>query len=368
MLSLLLAFVALKKNNKFWGLAGVLLGLTILTRANGFVLIFVIGLPWFQKNPLNKRTKSFLVLIGSIIIVLLLWVLLASYLESPLWPTKSYTSIAQTYYSPTEDRRSEEGRIFAEQQVANMIQIFTNNPVHVIKIYIEGMRNFYSLLLRTNNLVVFPLGILAILGALLYFGSKRNRLFLFLVLITIVHTIFINFRPYEGRYFLYLIPVIGACAGFAIETIVANIQKRVMIILASLFLIIFMISGFIKSLQYSIDVHHANDIELGDIIPNIQTLVDNDCTIIARKPHLPYYGNCNYLYFPNVEDFESLKKEISHREINHSTYLYYGSAENHFRPQFNQLMNPETSPAWLIPVSQSELPSSWVLYEVKKSP
>ena len=59
-----------------------------------------------------------------------------------------------------------------------------------------------------------------------------------------------------------------------------------------------------------------------------------------------------------------LKKEISNREINHSTYLYYGSAENHFRPQFNQLINPETSPAWLIPISQSELPGSWVLYEV----
>ena len=65
-------------------------------------------------------------------------------------------------------------------------------------------------------------------------------------------------------------------------------------------------------------------------------------------------------YFPYVNTWEDLETET--KKMN-ATYLFYGIYEANMRPQFQQLLNPNTAPGWLEPIAYTNNPPS-VLYRV----
>jgi 4-amino-4-deoxy-L-arabinose transferase-like glycosyltransferase len=87
---------------------------------------------------------------------------------------------------------------------------------------------------------------------------------------------------------------------------------------------------------------------------------DETKSVVCRKPHIAFYIGKTMKYFPYVDTWEDLESEI--KKMN-ATYLFYGVFEANMRPQFQQLLNPNTAPEWLEPIAYTNNPPS-VLYRV----
>ncbi|NEQ77676.1 MAG: hypothetical protein F6K23_34480 [Okeania sp. SIO2C9] len=85
-------------------------------------------------------------------------------------------------------------------------------------------------------------------------------------------------------------------------------------------------------------------------------------TIVARKPHIPFYANSKVLRFPNVGTLEELRNYLESHSSQGKLFLYCGSSEKNLRPQFKILASPEKSPDWLKIEAQSTRPGLWAFY------
>jgi 4-amino-4-deoxy-L-arabinose transferase-like glycosyltransferase len=82
--------------------------------------------------------------------------------------------------------------------------------------------------------------------------------------------------------------------------------------------------------------------------------------VAARKPHIAYYLNMEFVPFPYVDTLPRLLEELQKSSV---TYLYYSPVEAGMRPQFQYLLDPRRAPPGLVPVLAVDRPPA-VLYKV----
>jgi hypothetical protein len=121
--------------------------------------------------------------------------------------------------------------------------------------------------------------------------------------------------------------------------------------------------GFVLCLRTAQAAVHAQDGELGEIVPNLDRLIKPKGLIVARKPHIGFYAGSQVMTFPDVASLDELKDSML-MQAAQPVYLYYGSIERRLRPQFQQLLFPEASPAWLRAIAQSKIVGQWALYRI----
>ena len=73
---------------------------------------------------------------------------------------------------------------------------------------------FHSLvrLLRGDQLTLLPIGVLLLPGLVLLFRTMDRRLAFVLAAATLLQAALVNLKAYEGRYFIFAVPLIGAAA------------------------------------------------------------------------------------------------------------------------------------------------------------
>jgi len=294
-------------------------------------------------------------------IPLLIWVSIAKFTGSRITPAGNHINLALTYFSPATDRISGDSRNLVEGRFHNIIDVLTYDPLHIAITYVK---DFYGMLKNNftqNLLLAFPLNLFALPG-LFFLFFRANRPFIVLFMIATLLQIFLNnFKAYEMRYYLFLIPILGAGFGLCFKKISENIPHLIIVIILLPFIIFGLTESFIKT-HSSL---HSEDRELSEAVPAVKKWLNSDTVVIAYKSHIAYYTKSKLFGFPQVDTLKDLRMAIQKRREDKPVYLYFGSAEFRRRSQFDVLDSPEESPEWLEVIAKSNKPGKWILYRYK---
>ena len=367
--TLLLAILAYKKALPWlWIACGLFVGLVLLTRSNGFTLLALVLLPWLSNNSNKKNILDSIFLCIGIALPIAIWATIASYSGSPFMPRGTYANLALTYFSPTNSKISGDARIILESQFQNLWQVVTYDPIHIVKSYIRDLFKLAQNILLSEKLIGFPLFLFALPGLFLM-AIKKDRLILFyLFIITLSQLLLVNFKGYENRLYLFLVPIYGVAIAICCEKILALLKAKLnnQFIDINKPIIVSAIIAFIPlgiSVKDALRKTHAHDISLHDSVTKTAGIIPKNSQIVSRKPHLAFYSSGEFTLFPAVQTYPELASELSKSAINKPIYVYYGFHELKTRPQFKELItsNVEQAP-WLTPVVSSTNIDEWVLY------
>lgn len=363
MSSLALVVQAVHRDNFLnWLAAGVAIALTTLTRANGLTISLLLITPWLMSHSFGDRMTRFLWMVIPYSATLAAWTGYAYFTGSPVWPESNYGNLALTYFSIGPDRISGEGRVLAEKQFSGIWSVIAHDPIHIIKTYVRDALRVTRQVFTTNNVVLVPVSLTAVYGLPIFLDRERSRWVHLIVVVTVLQALFVNLKAFEARYYLFLVPVLGALSAYGLRTLLDNLppgMERKMVYLMALLVSIF---GIFLSVTTAHKVIHFADSELGEVVPILRSSAEPDATLVARKPHLAYYAGLMATGFPDVSDSEDLKIALS--DVPHPAYLYYGSIEARMRPQFSYLLDPANSPSWLKPIAKSRIDRVWMLYRI----
>lgn len=270
-------------------LAGIVIAFTVLSRTNGISVPVLSPAPWLKRAPIIERVKlftySFLPFLG----VLLAWGGYALATESSVWPSESHQYLAMTYYSSGPNRISGEARMEVEGQFNSLWSVIAHDPIRMARIYVWDMLRLAKRVLLSNSLILIPVGLLAAVGLPLLAIRERSRLVILYLGATALQILLVNFKAFEARYYLFLIPALGAIGAYALKRSVSSLAlvdaRRWLIFLSTPLLVI----GIAHSVSVAYESVHADDDELGQVIPILKEATDSGDSLFARKPHLAYY-------------------------------------------------------------------------------
>jgi hypothetical protein len=361
--SLWLAAAALE-NDGFarWAGCGLLVGLALLARTNGVTLLVLLVLPWLSqasRSTPRRWTRVAAWMLG-LILPLMTWVAVALHSGSEVLPRSNYSNLAMTYFG-SGDRISGESRIGVEQRFDGLLDVITHDPVRMGRQYVHDLLSVPRRLLRSGGVTLW-VAILAVAG--LPLRCARSRRVLVFASITALQVAIVNLKTFEARYWLFLVPWLGALAGAGVCGLLVRLRPRwVRAIATTMLLLAVLVSGVAAS-RSAREVVHQDDTELGWLVATVRSSVPVDAIVVARKWHLAQYAAVAIRGFPNVASVEDLRGALL-AEQQAPIFLYYGSVERWYRPALRELADPETAPEWLEPLAVSPGPESWVLYRVK---
>lgn len=339
---------------RHWVWAGLFAGFSFLTRTNALCLLPLLAAPFLSKEDSPKKFLYFSLFFLSFLAPILVWLVYALQTHSPFFPQETHVNLAMTYFASGTERVTHDGYFLMKEKFSNLGDVLAYDPVRMALIY---SRDFVVMAVRNLSVLVpFWLGLAALLGfPLLAQKSKKPFVFIYL-LITLLHILLVNAKAYEDRFYLFLIPLLGASAGFILEKILVKTKRPGLI-----FLLIFMGSAIFYSWRAYRSLHPPFEEELKEVMINARGFVPRGSLIIARKPHVPFYLESEQVFFPNVDTLEKLKNELVQLPKGREIFLYYGSYEKEMRGALSSLSKGREM-EFLIPVARSEVPGNWVLF------
>lgn len=365
-LLLLYLAVTVGKNKWLWMLCGIVSSFALLTRSNSLTLLGILAVPWIFQCSKSRAFKNFIFVMVGISGPIFIWVIIAVTTGSPIAPSGNHTNLALTYFSETSDRMSGDARVKIEERFHSLKEVLTYNPTLMVKTY---LKDFYFLLMKilySNKIILYPLNLFVIVGFILLIEKPKKYFLIYLILFTLTQMMLVNFKDYENRYYLFLIPLIGAAVGFAFEKI-AKLSRwsAVRIVFISFLILISGIDLRETYLKSKIDLNRQND-ELNEVISKIKKIDTSKfehSNIVARKPHLAFYLDMNQIYYPQTKTLGELKSFLNAKGNKMPLYVYFGTAEKRMRPQYKVLLRPSEVPEWLKLVAKSKKEAFWALYK-----
>lgn len=358
----LLSLLAVKqKFAHLWILSGLAVGCILLTRTNGITCLLIAVLPWWSGSSFRQKQNNFLYFLLGLLIPLLSWVAYALFSGSQLTPAGTYANFALTYFSPS-DRISGDARVQVEAQFDSLVDVLAYDPIHLARIYFADL---ISLGQSVAKMLPRPLGLFVPIGIFSFFKGKteNGKICIFYIALTLLQVLLVNFKAYEDRYFLFLLPVLGVIVSKAFEYLISLVRRQKSRRVVAVFCMICVLLSLALSFRAAWRAVDSSVGELAEAVPKVQQLMLSGASMIARKPHIPFYTGSTLLSFPAVETLPELRCALKTQLTSGDLFLYYGTQEKAFRRQFEVLSDPEASPDWLKPVEYSAKSDSWVLYK-----
>jgi len=345
-----------------WVIPGFVVSLAILSRSNGIVLLALLALPWLIEQASEARARRMLWALVGVAIPLCGWIVFANATDSPLWTSKTYTNVALTYFAPGSDRISGEGRLLVEEQFSSLLDVITHDPVLLAKTYVRDLWFVTNEVLGAENLLAFPVRFFAAIGLLVLALTNRSRIVFYVLLLTVAHVLLINLKLFEPRYYLFLVPILGAGIGVMIEhgrgvwggTTLSRLWLPVF---AACFLFAAPLAG-VKAFR----MVHSADAELSESIAAIRAVTPEGATVMSRKDHVNFYTGRKRISIPNVRSMAELEAFMQRSAPKGPTYIYVGTLEKRFRPPLAILSESGDVPLWLQLVANSSDSKTWSLY------
>ncbi len=351
-----------------WLAAGVLLGSSVLTRTNGITLLLFVAIPFLSSRPLRDRAVNGCCLTAGLMIPICGWGWLAYSTGSPLAPTQTHLSMAMTFFAQGPNRVSREGATALQGKFSSIVQVLSYDPVRIVTIYRQDLVRSLDEIFARKALLAFPFNWLSLPGLYFLYRSIRRPFGLVLLLSAVSQLLLLNFKYYEPRYFLFVIPLLGAGVGvlasriFAWEDASAGAKAFVAASMAACVGLI----GY-RELPRIHARLHAQDRELGEVLAAVHFPVERNAVLYARKPHVPYYLGAKNLLFPEVSTTAQLEEVLRARSADGTpVYLYYGSVERRKRRGLRYLGFAQRQPEWLEALAVSKVPGTWALYRYRE--
>lgn len=364
-----------------WLACGLFVGLALITRSNALSLLMLFAVPvLFGDRDFKKRAKHIFLMVFGFALPFLGLLLYASYSGSNILPVNNHMNLAMTYYAAGPDRGSVDAAIAVGDRFSGVFDLLLTDPVRIVSTYLYDLYHLIStdilFLIERPLLLLFLPGLFLLLR---YHFSRPMALFLCLIG---GQVLLVNFKPFEPRYYLFLIPLFGAAIGQTIWWItnISTIERSRKMIVAA---IAIMAVGAIAMAALKTYKHTETlEEELAQILPQVDRSLTRSSAVVARKPHYAYHAGKEGLYLPNVASYDELRTYLDAPSLklpkNFETfvdvstqadtlYLLYGRNEKNSRPQFRALADPSKAPDWLEPVLISDRPGAWVLYRYRPS-
>lgn len=351
-----------------FALLGGAVGLCLLTRANGLTLLLLFVAPWLRREGRAGAPAQAARMVIGFLVPVLLWVGFAWLTGSPLTPRKTYADLAQTYFPGGTDRVSGDVQARAAEQFHGALDVLLRDPLHVARVYVRDLSLLPRTLFLHDALLGFPFMLFALPGTLLFLLSVRSSFLALYVAATAAQLLLVNLKAYESRYYLFLVPLLGAGVGWGVARLLEALPDRRARLAAGAALVLLLAIGGWDSYTEVVKALHAQDAELGEAVPAVREEVGPADAVVARKAHVPFYTGTSWIAFPDVASWDALEAALLREGKGRAVHVYYGSAERYYRDQFAALAGSGERPAWLRPEARSREPGGWILYRFEPSP
>lgn len=384
-----------------WTAAGLLVGLTVLTRTNGITLAPVAVATGLWPGASGGRRVS-LWGMASFFAVLLVWYTAARATHSPLVPTGNARNLALTYLAPETDRINGDAADLAERRLGALRSSWRSQAGHlarmVIRTYLRDARSAALRLVRRRGLLLFPFGIIAVPGLVLLFRFLTTPMRWLLGSAMLLQAALLNLKAFDARYWLSFTPLLGAgasCILWAAFGWFTNRRLRLTVIAAAALFVGVTTAREMRPIYAEL---HSADAELGEAIPVAKGTIKAGSArpiLMARKPNLPRYSGLEGARIANVRTTEELRAAIAPHKgrdgsgqprcapaslllvrqsgdtmrftgVEHrpAVYLFVGMAEREFRGELARQLQSGPLPPWITVVARSRAPGAWTLFRV----
>ena len=342
-----------------WRACGLLAGLAIVTRANGLSLVLLILAPFASPAPWRCRLEGALHVATGLAVPIALLAVYALATGSNVWPARTHLNLAMTYFAGS-GRTSREAMDEVAGRFGGVADVLLHDPVALARTYLYDL---YGMLAHGLTKVVEPpLYLLFLPGLLFLIGRRISAGLTVLLVIAAAQLLLVNFKAFQPRFYLFLVPIMGAAVGeMGWRFLRADWPPKRRQVILALFALMLLTAAVLAPIE-AYRAFRAEEDELAEVLPAVAPRIPPGSTLIARKPHLAFYTEAQWVYFPNLSDLEELQEFLRRQAVTLPAYLFYGRTEQHYRPQYLKLQSTATLPDDFEVVAESPQPGNWVLY------
>jgi len=348
-------------------LAGVLGGLSYLTRYNGvFLLGFIVIILFINYWNINwlQRIKSSLIFLATFILTFTPWGIYCLNEKGSFFFNENYKNIAYELFG--KGNVSWDQFWFKESSsFTSLFDVIGRDTSKFISMIFGNIGDHF--LSDMESLMGWYVGAFIIIGLILLLLSKPfkdwksrqtgyylSNIFFFGLLLLVF---------YSERFSLFLIPLyaILAISVFFNEKFLT--YTKIPLALRYVIPIILLIITLAKSVSFNSSRIDSGPVELLTLQNWYKTNVtDNEKgkKLAARKPHAAYYLNMDFYFLPLAETYPALIDSFKKYNVD---YLYFSPIEASMRREFQSLLNPKSVHPGLKTVVYFNNPPS-VLYKV----
>jgi hypothetical protein len=318
--------------------------------------------PFVSQAPLRARLEGSGHVATGLAVPLIALAIYAAASGSSVWPSRNHLNLAMTYFAGG-DRTSAEAMNEVAGRFDGLTDVLLHDPALLARTYIYDL--YKALSEGLTEVVEPPLYFFFLPGLLFLIGRRLSAGLTVVLAIALVQLLLVNFKAFQPRFHLFLVPLMGAAVGeIARRLLGANWppeRRNVTLAVFGLMLVTAIVLAAIKA-QRSI---HGEVDELAEVVPVAATEIPQGSTLVARKPNLAFHAEAEWTYLPDLASVEELLEWLGRREIPQPTYLFYGQMEREHRPQYLILQSAAAAPDRLEVVAESSEPREWILYRYR---
>jgi Dolichyl-phosphate-mannose-protein mannosyltransferase len=359
--SCLLALEAMTSGSRrLWAACGLVVGLAMITRTNAPPLVLLALAPFLGAGLPRKRAAAALWAIAGIALPLLVVAAYGGATGSHVWPANNHLSLATSFYAAGDDRNSLDAALQVAGRFGSVGEVLLHDPARIATTY---LRDLYRLLsVEITALVEPPLYLMFLPGMFLLLARHWSGALAVVLVVAIAELLLINLKQFQARYYLFLVPLIGAAAGLMCWHVLrAGWAARWRKTFAPAVFLMFAAAIGLAFAKAYCGAERATA-ELAELVPATRGQIEDGAAILARKPHLAFYAGASDIHLPDVGTLDELHDVMRRHGARVPLYLLYGEIEHRLRPQFQALRTPAGAPRWLRVVAESTPPGRWILY------
>ena len=355
-------------------ITGFFCGTAYLTRYNALFLVASVLFALIVLNLLEstwrKRIELSAIFLGVFLLTCSPW-LIASYRHygSP-FHNSNYLNMATLLYPELAGGEvTQDGTRKVQETFHSFGEVISYKPGQAVVRYLS---NLWLVLKNCLDGILIPrwIGWLSLVGLGLALFRKRSKTTWLLLSCIVVFFGLMGLNHWELRYFFFAAACIAGFASEAIFGLFEYIRDRwgtqlaplpalgiSLILLTAVWVPGIAQSG--KSFKSFLNTH-PNEIPAAAAYVKSLGAAPHSLKIVARKPHLPYLAEQEWVFFPQVKNLEDLRQWLLK---NNSDYVAIGKRELKSRKELSALGDSKTAPAWLKPVWKYSDPV-FILYRV----
>lgn len=357
-------------------LAGFFTGVTYLTRYNGMILVacFVFAILFlnFFEKPWGERFNLAAVFLVVFFLAAMPW-FIANYRHngSPLY-NANYLNMATLFYPELVGGEvTQDGTRKMGERFHSFGEVISYNPKQAFTHYVT---NLFSIFWKSQRapLVLSWIGLLGLLGVLLALFDRKSKEVKLLLLIMLGYFLLMGLNHWEERYFFFIGVCYAGLASYLINRFAEIFSERkllqpnpffVRVVSGAIFFAVIWILAFVPTKKSFTEflADHPTEIPAAAKFITSQNPAPHSLKIVARKPHLPFIANQNWIFFPQVKSLDELKLWL---EKNPVDYIAIGKRELKSRKELAPLGDPKTAPEWLQFAWANDDPK-FILYQPK---
>jgi hypothetical protein len=265
-----------------------------------------------------------------------------------------------TYFATAPNPVSDEAFVSVAGRFHSVWGVLAYDPVRMAELYFADLLTLARD--RAPALIAFPLGLLALPGLLLVPAHRRSAGAGLLGLVTVGEALLLNFKTYEPRYWLFLLPWLGAGLGVMLAEIdrilpasaAWRLSRQIALAAAGLLALSLAGGAARAELNFGAD-------ELAEAVPAANALVGQDDVLVARKPHLAYYTGARFALLPDLRNGDALGAWLCGLEAKGRVFVYDGQIERTLRPALQPVLAARPLPPWLERVAAGSAGGGWAL-------